>query len=242
MQLMKRKITISSRLTAARLAGGTAILLAAIGIDAVFHVVPIMAQSQPKGHAAVAQVAPSSPTPATPPARVVSPTGTQHAQPVLEKESHIRRRKAVDGQPFEIIDGEGTMLTPEQQQRIAKELADAQRQLAEANKKLDNPEFEKQISDPQRQAAAAAAHLSSAEFKRQMGEAQRQAMKAKTLLDSREIQAQMKNSQRQLAEATAQLDSPQFQKQMADAQLQAAEAMAKLKIQLKNAPCASVTK
>lgn len=150
-----------------------------------------------------------------------------------------------DSKPVVIIDGHLRDLTPAERAQIEKQLADAQKRIAEATAKIDSPEFRKQMQDAQAKALRAQTMLNSAEFQKQMADARKQIAEATAKINSPEfrqkIQAEIDaaakvNSaefQKQIGDAQAaalraqtMINSAEFRKQMADAQKQIAEATA----------------
>ncbi len=118
---------------------------------------------------------------------------------------------------YAIVDGQERELTPEEQRRVDKQLAAAQKQIEAALARLNSPEFRKQIEDAQRQTAK----IDSGEFQKQMADAQKQVAEATARVNSPEFQ-------KQIEEMTRKLESGEFQKQMADAQKELAAQMARL--------------
>jgi beta-lactamase regulating signal transducer with metallopeptidase domain len=128
-----------------------------------------------------------------------------------------------------VVDGQVRELTPEEQRRVEKQLADAQKQIADATARLNSPEFRKQIEDAQQKAMDAERKLQSGEFQKQMADAQKELAVETARLNSPEFKAQMEKSQRDVEEAMRKMNNGEFQKQMADAQKQLADAMARMK-------------
>jgi beta-lactamase regulating signal transducer with metallopeptidase domain len=235
--------------------------IAAQSAPVVEQATPVVVETQP---AVVAPAAPTvapvaviaadpAPLPAVPPlpAPQVQPAPVAQPTPTATAQDEEDTRDFKDGKPYVIVDGQMRKLTPEEQQRVEKQLAEAQKQIAAATAKINSPEFRKQIEDAQRKAmeteqklnsgefqkkmadaqkqiAEATAKINSPEFRQQIAEAQRKAMEAEQKLNSGAFQKQMADAQKQIAEATARINSPEFRQQIEEAQRKAMEAEQKL--------------
>jgi beta-lactamase regulating signal transducer with metallopeptidase domain len=133
-----------------------------------------------------------------------------------------------DGKDQVVINGIDRKLTPEERQRIEKQLEEAQRQIATEKERLSSPEFRKQIADAQRQAIEASREIESGKMQRQLAEAQKEIAAQTARLNSPEFRKQIEDAQRHACEEIQQIDSAQLQKQMADAQRQVAASTEKL--------------
>jgi len=210
--------------------------------------------TEPAGATPAAPPVPQTPAVALPhvPAAPQVPETTPPAPPAPQTPAVVPRHE----QPIVILNQQQEReLTPAERARIEKQLAKAQKKIAEATAKINSPEFRKQIEDAQRKAFQAQTRLNSPEFKKQMADAQKQIAEADAKINSPEfrkkIQAEIDaaakvNSaefQKQMArlnspefrkkiqaeiDAAAKVNSAEFQKQMADAQKQIAEATARL--------------
>lgn len=173
-------------------------------------------------------------------APMVSPQVPALVTPAVPQEIHRSK-------PVVIIDGHLQDLTPAERARIEKQLADAQKRIAEATEKLNSPEFRKQMEDAQRKAFQAQTMLNSAEFQKQMSDAQKQIAEATAKfnspefrqkiqseidaaakVNSEELQKQIEDAQGAALRAQTMINSAEFRKQMADAQKQIAAATARL--------------
>lgn len=171
----------------------------------------------------VPMVAPQVSTPLTP----AVPQQTDHSKPVV------------------IIDGHLQDLSPAERARVEKQLADAQKRIAEATEKINSPEFKKQMEDAQRKAFQAQTLLNSAKFQKQLADAQKQINEATAKINSpefrqkiqseidaaakvnsEEFQMQIRDAQAAALRAQTMINSAEFRKQLADAQKQIAEATA----------------
>jgi beta-lactamase regulating signal transducer with metallopeptidase domain len=247
MRLMETKTAVSVRARIARAASGATMMIAATAMAAMFHVVPTMAQQNTE---AAMPAVPSMPSPPAPPvvsvaepAPAVQPDPAPQAAPapvapappsapaaisLLDDDRHpgqeeitIRRE---NGKTFAIVNGVRRELTPEERRRLNKEIADAQRQVAEATAKINSPEFKKQIADAQKEAREATERINSPEFKKQIEDAQKEAVEASARINSPEFKKQMEDARKDAIEAAARVNSPEFKRQIEDAQRQAREA------------------
>lgn len=151
-----------------------------------------------------------------------------------------------DSKPVVILDGHLRDLTPAERARIEKQLADAQKRIAEATAKIDSPAFRKQMQDAQAKALRAQTMLNSGEFQKQMADARKQIAEetakinspefrqkiqaeidAAAKVNSGEFQKQIGDAQAAALRAQTLINSAEFRKQMADAQKQIAEATAR---------------
>jgi beta-lactamase regulating signal transducer with metallopeptidase domain/UDP-N-acetylglucosamine transferase subunit ALG13 len=195
----------------------------------------------------VTEPAPPAPpqTPAVAPPQVPAaphvPETTPPAPPVPQTPAPHHEK------PVVIINGQERDLTPAERARIEKQLAEAQKKIAEATAKINSPEFRKQIEDAQRKAFQAQTRLNSPEFKKQMADAQKQIAEATAKFNSpefrkkiqagidaaakvnrEEFQKAFRDSQAAALRAQTMMNSAEFKKQMADAQKQIAEATARV--------------
>lgn len=155
---------MSARAKAARAVSGGAVMMAATAIAVMFHVTPILAQSDAAPAPDAGQSAPAA-SPAISSASEIGssalPMATAHndkAQPGGGKRSNVHYLKGAVVNPFAIRNDEVQKAGPEQQRRIEKERT-------AATTKLNSPEFRKQMVEAQRKAAEAAALIDSPEFK-----------------------------------------------------------------------------
>jgi beta-lactamase regulating signal transducer with metallopeptidase domain len=163
--------TMSVRTKTARAASGAALMIATGVMAGMFHVAPTMAQANASPPAAQNPPADvhtqSSVADSSSPSSALKPDKAAHATP--KKRTYVRRHEG---------DMEGRELSLEEQQRIDKDVQqrmdDAQRQIAEATKKLNSPEFQQRMDDLAKQTAEATAKLNSPEFKQQMDDLQKQ--------------------------------------------------------------------
>ena len=192
MQLTE-KTTRSMSAKVARLAIGTAMMVASCVVAATLHLAPMQASSilQSSPQATVPTVAQSQQEPA--PAAVVPPV----APPQTTR--HYSE------------------LNSQEKARVQQQIAAARLQAASAAALVKSQAFKKQFEDAERQARHAAAMMNSDEFRKQMEDARRQAAKASELMNSAEFKQRMEDAQRQALRAQAMVDSPEFKKQVEDA-------------------------
>ena len=159
--------------------------------------------------------------PGAPAAQPAAPRGAEN-QPDLQQlppETLDAERQALDL---------AAKISPEYRKQLEEALAAfAKVNTPEFRKQLDvaiRPEFKKQMEDAQRQLQDAQTKLDSPEFKEQMKDARRQLQDAQTKLDSEQVKKQMEDAQRQLQDAQKKLNSPEFKKQWADTLAKAASA------------------
>lgn len=146
---------------------------------------------------------------------------------------HSSKVMVMDGKGFTIVDGERRELTPEERQRLEKDLAASKEHVAAAMAKVNSPEFKQRMADAQAQAAKAEAEGNSAEFKQRMDAARQQAAEAAARMNSAEYRHQIEEATRaasavheldmakmnqEIAKATVEVNSPEFKRQMADMQ------------------------
>ncbi|HET8636948.1 MAG TPA: M56 family metallopeptidase [Acidobacteriaceae bacterium] len=171
--------------------------------------------TQPLGAAAAA---PPTPPMSQPPAIAPPPVPetTPPAPPVPQTPAAAPHRE----KPVVIIDGQQRDLTPAERARIDRQLAEAQKKIAEATAKINSPEFQKQIEEAQRKAFRAQTFLNSAEYKKQMADAQKQIAEANAKINSPEFRKKIQAE----IDAAAKVNSEEFQKQIGDAQAAALRA------------------
>jgi beta-lactamase regulating signal transducer with metallopeptidase domain len=260
MRLTETKAATRLRVRVLRIAAGVTVMAVSLGLTTMLHVTSASAKAQeatapvapaapqaaraPSNEVApVAVVAPaavSAPAPVAPPADLVAPVDVT-APVVVEGPIEVPEKASKDKaapQPRKHsgeVNLKGRGLTAEEQERIQKEIAAAQKEIEEAASKFNSPEFREQIASAQRESSKAAAFLNSQEFKRQMEDAKRQMQisqqamaEAAAKTNSPEFKRQMAMAQQKAAEATARLNSPEFKEEMAAAGRRAAEATAYL--------------
>ena len=194
--------------------------------------------------APVAPIAPVEPVPPVAPAPAEAKPTPRH-----DKAIHPHPKKAKD-ESF-VIDSNGDhALTREQQARLDQEMDAMNRQIAEATKRFNSPEFKQQMADiakqqtelkhmdfarMQRQIDAATARINSPEFKQQMENIQKQIESGAMQRSMEEASKQMKlaeqqqaaiqkldmaRMQQQIDAATAKINSPEFKRKMENIQKQ----------------------
>jgi beta-lactamase regulating signal transducer with metallopeptidase domain len=194
--------------------------------------------------APVAPVAPVEPVPPVAPAPAKANPTSRH-----DKAIHPHPAKAKD-ESF-VIDSNGDhALTREQQAQLKQEMDAMNRQIADATKRFNSPEFKQQMADiakqqadlrhldfakMQRQIDTASAKINSPEFKQRMKNIQKQIESGAMQRSMEEASKQMKlaeqqqsaiqkldmaRMQQQIDAATAKINSPEFKQRMENIQKQ----------------------
>lgn len=183
----------------------------------------VSAAPNPKPSAALAADAQASePAPTPEPAPTSTPAPLP--QPVVQPDGVDANATII----LDRVDGEVRHLTPEERQRVDREIATAMA-------KIHSSEIQRQIAEARRQADEAVARVNSAEFKQEINDAVQVRTKVENLLKSPEFVRQIEEVQQQaekirdielpkvqqqIDEAIAKVNSAEFQKQMATIQLQ----------------------
>jgi beta-lactamase regulating signal transducer with metallopeptidase domain len=238
MKLTEPKLPLSLTLRAARIAAGTAVLIAGTGTAATMHLqatAPVVyAMQAPQSAAApVPEPVPMQQAAAPAPEPAPAPTAQQEARPAPKPErvkvktddaqevGHLsaEERKQLDEQMVVVRDQMQNLkvqlkdMKPIVIPKIDLKIVDSpefKKQMAEIKIQFDSPEFKKQMEDLK-------VRMESGEFKKQMEEASAQASKA--ALDSGEFKKQMD-------EVNRQINSPEFKQQIEDARKMALTARA----------------
>ena len=212
MNLTSERLPVSLSLRTARVAAGTAILLTAMGTAAILHVKPTTPSIFAGPTVYAAQTPQSAPAPA--------PIPDPQQAPASGTPAPTQAPKAHHGRPMVIVDGEVRDLTPEEQQKLEKDLGASMEQLKQMKIQFDDPAFQKQFAESMKV-------FDSAEFKKQMEDLK---INLKSL-DSPEFRQQIEQAQKlatlhaldssqfklQMDQLKLQLDSPEFRAQMEQA-------------------------
>ena len=228
------RMTVQARV--ARAATGTAAMIVAGTLAAMFHVTPTMAEPamdvvQPplQTVSATAQAKPLAANPAPEPAAV----------------KRVKKRRAVRKM---VVDQEPEQRSENIQRDLSKtrlmlespnfkqQIENADRQAANIRVMIDSPEFQQQMEEMQRQMANVTVRFDKFQFKKQIDEAQRQTARVRVMVESPKFKRQIEEAQRQTARVRVMVDSPEFQRQMEEVQRQ----MVNVKVKLEGlmAPCA----
>jgi beta-lactamase regulating signal transducer with metallopeptidase domain len=205
MRLME-PTTMTIRTRVARMAGGAAVMVAALSLAAILHVIPTLAQSAAS----------------TPPAAQATPAAAQTTSPAAAPEP------AASPMPVKPNPTVRVVRKKDLEEKTEQQVEDVERELAKALAMADNPELKQRAEEAQREALKASAMVDSTEFKQRMEDMRRQIAKAAAMQDSAQFKRNMEHAKRQMAEARARLDNPEFKRQMEDMQRQMANAAARL--------------
>jgi len=175
MRLLETKTRMSVRARIVRVTAGLAVMAAGIVTATIFHVVPNMAEAQAATPSQVAaQSVPATPRdkhamsiglPASWPLGIangrnaaaakvvegkegyisVGPGSSGVTKVVMGKGDYIHLWKAADGEPFLIVNRAHQEPTLGEKHRIEKEFKEPRKQVDEANKVLNSPEFKQQM-------------------------------------------------------------------------------------------------
>lgn len=212
MELLRDKPNGSPHLRTLRAVAAAGTMSIVLGGAAIFHVTPTLAESQPAAPALVVPLVPVAPLPSPTPVALEPVAAMPAAVPVALAEPVPAAPAPVQAaEPVQPVQPPRA-LTPEEKERIDKELSDAQRKLAEAlkniqdgdiqkrvdeaMKRLDSPEFNKQMAD----AIAKAKEMNSPEMQKKIADAM---AKAQERLNSPEVQRRLQE-----------LNSPEFKKRV----------------------------
>jgi TonB family protein len=207
MELLRHNATGSIRARALRVTVSAATSLVVLGAAVMFHVTPTMAKAQPP-LPAVSPAAGVAPAPVARPVAEVAPNPVAAVAPIsaaipvaeaapaqaaspVQKPERVQRPEPV--QPVR-------ELTPEQRERIDKQMSDVQRRIADALKKLNDGDLQKEVEEAMQQ-------FNSGDFQKKMADAMAEAK----ALNSAELQKQIAVA---LAAAQAQWNSPEFQERL----------------------------
>jgi beta-lactamase regulating signal transducer with metallopeptidase domain len=243
MRLMESKYRMTMRVKLARVAGGATVMIAATAMAALFHVTPTLAQSKAEASPVVVQSqtigdqAPSAATetvknPAMAQNTAASPAPPQAKSAATKHETAAHRRKTTDQRQFVIDVGESPALTAEQQAHLQREMDAMQRQVAEATKQLDSPEFKQRMANIQQmqeklntielgkiqqQIDNATAKINSPEFKQHMENLQKQLENGELQRRMEEVNRELKQSEAQRQQSLKALDMSKIQQQIDNA-------------------------
>jgi beta-lactamase regulating signal transducer with metallopeptidase domain len=218
MNLTAQRLPVSLALRAARIAIGSAVLLAAVGTAATLHIKPTGPSIFVTPTVYAAQVPQAAPTPAPSPAPAPAATPAPSPTP-----------KAHRNPPTVIVDGEVRELTPQEQQKLEKDLGASMEQIQQLKKQFEDPAFKKQWADSMKV-------FDSADFKKQMEDLKidlkglDNPQFAKNILDAQKLALTSvfndPSFKLQMDQFKLQFDSPEFRAQMEQAKNLALEAHA----------------
>jgi hypothetical protein len=234
MQLMKPRDLEGPFVRVARACGLAAVGAGVLGSAALLHVTPVFAQPAAEAPPALAakqaadqaQHDAARPDPASPrPAAVVS-QGTVIVTSPHGGHRHTHSWTSADGRSVTIINDDPTDLSAEQQRRIEAAARTAEAKAAEAEARVNSPEFKAKIAAAEAKAAEAEARVNSPEFKARIAAAEARAAAAEKRINSPEFKARIANAEAKAAAAERRVNSPEFKAKIARAEAAAARAEA----------------
>ena len=232
MQLMKPRDLEGPFVRTARACGLAAVGAGVLGSAALLHVTPVFAQPTVEAPALAAKQAAdqaqsdaAKPDPSPRSGAIVS-RGTvvvtsRHGSP-----RHTHSWSGADGQSVTVIDDEPGDLSPEQQRQVEAAAAKAEARAAEAERRVNSPEFKARIAAAEAKAAEAEARINSPEFKARIANAEAKAAAAERRVNSPEFKAKIAMAQAHADAAEKMVNSPEFKAKIARAEAAAARAEA----------------
>ncbi|WP_372785203.1 M56 family metallopeptidase [Phenylobacterium sp.] len=223
MQLMKPRDIEGPFVRAARLCGLAALGAGVLGSAALLHVTPVFAQ--PATALAATQAADQAQADAAKPEPNDARAGTiTSRRGVIITSRHAHHRHSwtmADGQSITVINGDERALTPEEQRRMEQTIRDAEAKAAQAEARVNSPEFKAKIAAAEAKAAAAEAMVNSAEFKARIAQAEAAGAEAERRVNSPEFKARIAQAEAKAAAAERMVNSPEFKAKIAKAQARA---------------------
>ena len=232
-QLMKPRDLEGPFVRAARACGLAAVGAGVLGSAALLHVTPVFAQPAAEAPALAAKQAAdqaqqdaAKPDPVSPRPGAIVSRGTVIVTSRHGGRRHTHSWTGADGRSVTVINDEPTDLSAEQQRRIETAARTAEAKAAEAEARVNSPEFKARIAAAEAKAAEAEARVNSPEFKARIAAAEAKAAAAEKMVNSPEFKAKIAMAQARADAAERRVNSPEFKARIARAEAAAARAEA----------------
>lgn len=225
MKLTETKIAMNGKMRVLRGLCGLAAMVAVMGAAVTFHVKPTFAAAETSLQSTAGPAPSPNPTmQAKPSAQVVVTDEMEkpeegpvtilrngHGTVAAGKGNYVHRWKNASGEPFVMINDDPKEPGVDEQQRVEEQLADSQKAIDDANKRLNDPAFKQHMEEIEK-------NLNSAAMKAQLEAANK-------ITNDPAFKQRMEEMQKQLSHLDVmpefqKFNDPEWQKQFADLMIQ----------------------